>query len=267
MKRKIKKGKYFLAVAFILTIYLVQVVAAASIVDDMNGFVDGVVGFMNPLSSKLLVDTTSGEELFAKVLFFIIVLSLVWMALNRIPFFSPESGQQLWVIWVVSIAVALLAIRFLGNSEWIQTVILPYSALGVVLAAGFPFVIYFVLIEVMLAGPGYKTIRKIGWVFFGVVFIGLFVSRGDALGQARNIYFVTAVLAFLVAIFDGTFQSMLHDMSMDRLIGNTKANQIDVLNRELRLANDDFANGTLTAARYHQKVRGLRQRIKTLQKS
>ena len=268
MKRKIEKGKYLIFIALFLSmIYIVQIVSAASIVDDLNAFVDGTVAFFNPFSAKLLGDTPDGKWLFAKVMFFIIVLSMVWLALSKIPFFNPDEGAQLWVIWVVSIAVSLVAVRFIGTTEWIATIILPYSTLGIVLAAGFPFVIYFILIDIMLAGPKYKTIRKVAWVFFAVVFMGLFVSRGDEVGSARNIYFVTAIIAFIVSIMDGTFQRMLHDMSMDRLVGNTKSDQIDVLNRELRLANHDFARGIMNAARYHAKVADIRKRIRILQKS
>jgi len=260
MKRKIEKGKYFIFIALFLSmIYVVQFVSAASIVDDLNSFVDGIVDVFNPFSAKLLGDTPSGEWLFAKVLFFIIILSMVWLALSRIPFFNPDEGAQLWVIWVVAIAVSLLAVRFIGNSEWIATIILPYSTLGIVLAAGFPFIIYFILVELMLAGPGYKTIRKVAWIFFAVVFIGLFVSRADEVGSARNIYFVTAILSLLVTFFDGTFQKMIHNMQLDRMNAKSPARQM-ILEQIGR--NDDLlARGLITKAEHRKVKKDLGQRL------
>lgn len=271
MKGKIEKRNYlFLTIFLLVAVSLIQNVSAASITNDLKSFMDGVVEVMNPFSAYLLGDTLTGELLFAKVLFFVVVLSLVWMALNRIPFFSPEEGQQLWVIWVVSIAVSILAVRFISTEDWVQTIILPYTTLGIVLAAGFPFVIFFVLVELGLkgsTGTEYKTIRKVAWVFFGVVFIGLFVSRGDVVGSARNVYFVTAIFAFIVAIFDGTFQGMLHDMSMDRTIGQTKAHQIDAIQREIRQLNEDFARHIITAPRYHGEMHRLRNALRVLQRA
>lgn len=268
MKRKIEKRNYlFLAALFLIAISFVQGVYAASITDDMNSFIDGAVDFLNPFSAKLFGETPDGQWLFAKVLFFIIILSIVWLALDRIPFFSPSQGQQLWVIWTVAIAVSILAVRFIGNEKLISTIILPYTTLGVVLAAGFPFVIYFVLIEMGLRGNEYKTVRKVAWIFFAVVFMGLFVSRADQLGSARNIYFVTALLSLIVILMDGTFQRMLHDMAMDRTIGNTKAHQIDAIQEEIRILNRRFAAGTILAPAYHGEMHRLRAALRSLQRA
>ena len=255
-----------LAAFLIAAIYLVQVVSAASIVEDLNSFIDGSIEFFNPISAKILGDTTSGQDLFAKLLFFIIVLSLVWMALYQIPFFSPANGTGLWVIWTISIAVSILAIRFISDSQWIQTIILPYSTLGIVLAAGFPFAIYFILIDLGLKGPGYKTIRKVAWVFFAVVFIGLFVSRSEQVGSARNIYFATAGLAFIVALMDGTVQMMLHRMHMDRILGESKENESDVIQAKLVWYNKQYAKGAISMRRYQTATDELRKRLNKLQK-
>lgn len=265
MKRKIEKGKYLIfAALFLSMIYAVQFVSAASIVDDFNGFLNGVVEVLNPFSAMLLGDTQTGDMLFAKVLFFVIVLSMVWLALSRIPFFNPEEGAQLWVIWVVAIAISILAVRFIGDAEWIQTIILPYSTLGIVLAAGFPFVIYFILIDVMLAGPGYKTVRKVAWVFFAVVFMGLFVARGDLTGGGRNIYLVTAVLSFIVILMDGTFQRMLHDMRLDRFSSRDPARQL-VLEQMVR--NDSLlANGMISPGEHQRTRKKLVKELQTLNK-
>lgn len=253
MKRKIEKRNYlFLAAFLLITISFVQGVYAASISSDINSFIDGIVEIMNPFSSKLLGDTVTGDMLFAKVLFFIVVLAMVWLALSQIPFFNPDEGAQLWVIWVVAIAVSILAVRFIGDSEWIQTIILPYTTLGIVLAAGFPFVIYFILIELMLSGPRYKTIRRVAWIFFAVVFIGLFVSRSEEVGSARNIYFATAIIALIVSFMDGTFQKMVHNFALDRMNARNPARQI-VLEQIAR--NDDLLSKGLISIKEHTRMK------------
>jgi hypothetical protein len=262
MKMSEKRKYLFIALIFSV-VFLIQIVSAASITEELNNLVDGTVGFLNPVSAKIFGDTPSGEWLFAKVLFFIIILSMVWLALYQIPFFKDN---QIWVIWVVSIAVAILAVRFMGNEEWIRTVVLPYSAIGIAIAAGIPFVIYFILINIILSGPRFKTIRKVAWVFLGIIFIGLWVSRSDELGKAGYIYPATAFLCFIVATMDGSFQSFIHRMSMDRMIGNSKMEEAEILQEKLLDINRRYRRGVITNARYQTQVNDIRKRINNLQK-
>lgn len=230
---KKEKRNYLILVAFFLiTLSFIQGVYAASIVDDLNSLVNGATSFFKPLTATLLGETASSDVLFAKVLFFIVILSMVWLSLSKISFFNPENNA-LWVIWTVSIAVSVLAVRYITDSEWIQTILLPYSTLGIVLAAGFPFVIYFMLIEVGLTGNSYKTIRKVAWIFFGIVFLFLYVSRSEVMGSARSIYFYTALLSFFVTVFDGTFQTMLHRAHINRSISQSKDDEAIEVQRKI----------------------------------
>lgn len=138
------------------------------------------------------------------LLILIIVFSVVFIVVKTMPFFSNNS----WSVWVVSLAVSLLSVRFL-SAEWLITILLPYSTLGVVISAGFPFVLYFFLVE-KLPHPKGKTglSQKIAWVFFGIVFLYLWYSRTQtgstpALddGPYYTIYLWTALAALFMALF------------------------------------------------------------------
>ena len=67
---------------------------------------------------------------------------------------------------------------------------------------------------------------------------------------------------------DGTFQGMLHGMQIDRAIGNTKASQIDAIQRQMRITNQDYAapGSTMTSARYNALMTHYRVRLKRLQR-
>lgn len=221
-----------------------------AVVASINRFADGFVSFMNPIARYILGDTqaltfggenfSAGAILFAKVLFFVIILAVVWKAMEKIPFFSDQD----WVLWLVSISVAILSTRFLGNSL-VPTMLLPYSALGVTLSAAIPFVVYFLLINVGLEDDKYKSIRRTAWIFFGVIFIGLWFTYG--LNKEVNfswIYPATAVGAVIMALIDGTIHGFFTKIKNEEFASKHKKDRIRHLQKHLKelleLKNDDI---------------------------
>ena len=192
---------------------------SAGAVEGIQGGVRNVYTAIDPFLRLLVGDTGLSTELFlAKVLLAIIIFGIVWMALNKISFFQ----EYAWVLWTVTIAVSLLAIRWIGDASVINTIILPYSALGVALTAGIPFVIYFLIVK-----DFQRTMRKLSWVFFSVIFFSLWVMRsgkvaegtsviGGPVGAFSWIYLATAVLGLAVLTFDGTIQKILNKIEIEK---------------------------------------------------
>ena len=173
--------------------------------DNAKYFYDTV---FEPFGKFLLgKNTDNGELFFAKLLFFIILVSLVNYALSQ---FGPTKSKS----WIISAAVAILAVRWI-TPTWIETVVLPYSALGIALTAFFPFVLFFFFVEKSLAG--HTTMRKIAWIFAAVVFVGLFFYRADLSGLYSGdkkvefnpaiIYLITAGLCLIMLFTDKTIQN------------------------------------------------------------
>jgi len=190
---------------------------ATEVVSKTNEVINDVVGFIEPISEQVLGKSTgigeftAGEMLFAKVLFFIIILSVVWMGLSKIEFFSDKT----WVLWIVGIGVSILSTRWIGD-KLIPTILLPYTTLGVAIAAAFPFVIYFAIVNLGLSGNKYKTIRKIAWVFFAVIFVVFWITRSESLGSAQWIYPITALVSLIMLKFDGTIQHIIGRMDIEK---------------------------------------------------
>jgi hypothetical protein len=140
------------------------------------------------------------------LLILVIVFSIVFVVVKKMPFFNDPSHN--WLVWVISIAVSLLAVRFLTN-DWLVTILLPYSTLGVAISAGLPFVLYFFLVSSL---PHQKDkaslVQKIAWVFFGVIFLYLWYDRSrtsNAIALAKGAYYSiygwTALIALAMALF------------------------------------------------------------------
>lgn len=156
--------------------------------------IQGVVDFSEPFLQVLLGGQNyTGTLLFERFIIFVLLLSIVYLSLSKTPFFKGNKA----VIWVVTIAVPLLAIRFM-DFDWLNSVILQYTILGVVLTSILPFIIYFLFLH----GFDQPTIRKVGWILFLVVYYGLWSTTGNA--TYGQYYLLTMLLSLLLLIFDGT---------------------------------------------------------------
>jgi len=192
----------------------------------------GVYELFRPLLEGIIGEAENGETFLAKILFLVIIFTVLFVALGNIDFFS----ERVWPLWLVSIAAAILSIRWF-SSEFVSTVILPYSALGIAVSAGLPFALYFLIVKefkVTLA-------RKTSWAFFAVVFIGLYFSRWDELGNFGFIYLVTAVVALLMIPFDAQFQKARVKSQIEKIHTVQTKKRAKLLMDELDKTDEDFA--------------------------
>jgi len=138
----------------ILGTFLVSMINFANASPIVAGIQDGinsVYQIFKPLLKQIVGNSATSDLFLAKILFLIIIFSIVWKALSNINFFR---GNE-WTLWTVSIAVSILAIRWIGNSAIVNTILLPYSAFGVAIMSGLPFVLYFMIVKGF-----HKTARK-----------------------------------------------------------------------------------------------------------
>ncbi|MBD3252433.1 hypothetical protein GF386_01750 [Candidatus Pacearchaeota archaeon] len=273
-----KKSRVFFVLLIVLIsgVSLVEFVSAQSggsmigtqIVSAINGFVESV----KPLLINVLGETGDGTMLFAKFLFFLILLSIIYSALNQadIDFFQDHE----WVVWVLSVGVAILGVRYLSGGM-IYAILLPYTTLGIAISAGLPFILWFFIINLMLFKKrSQKPFRIAAWIFFAVVFSGLWLTRtydpttsyNLAGTRAGWIYPVTAILALLMIFLDGTISrwrsraqsSRATGMANERIINRLESQRADVLNA--MVAGKDMDEG-------RREVRSIDRKIARLKSS
>jgi hypothetical protein len=191
----------------------------------MEQLIDVVENLIGPLLGAFLGG--EGDFLFERVLFFVIILSIVYLVLGKVGPFKGNDKE--WLIWIIAVTVSLLATRFLIERDLIQAMILPYSVLGVALSAALPFLIYVFFVHSFDGSP---IARKILWVFFIVVFIGIWASRPE-IGNLGWIYLLTAVLALFFLLFDGTIRRAIVKAQMAELNVNTRERHIAKLRERL----------------------------------
>ena len=217
--------------AFSLVVFAMPFVSAAPVDDLLNVF-NSIKDFFSPILQTVLGFNSGGDIFFASLLIGIIIFAVVWVALDRIDFFSTHR----WVLWTISIVVAVISIRsFGGDSGIIQAIILPYSTFGIAISAGLPFLIYFFFIEMGFQEAKYRFFRKAAWIFFAVIFIGLWFTRyGEVKSTLWWIYPLTALAALILAWQDGTIQKMMFKNKLRKIHTESYQKRIDHLMAQLR---------------------------------
>lgn len=135
----------------------------------------------------------SGYLLFEKFLLFILLASIIFVSVKNISMFEDNKA----VLWTISLIVPLLGVRYL-DFVWINTIIMQYQVLGIALTGILPFIIYLFFIHSIES----HTVRVVGWVFFIVVYYGLWsTTQYDNYGQ---VYLWTMLISIIFILLDGT---------------------------------------------------------------
>ncbi len=236
-----KKSRF--GFVFISSILLLSMIGFASAQatnwgTNVAGFIDTLVKTIEPIAKYILGETvatptfSAGTLLFAKVLFFVLILSIIYLAVSNIDFFKLRP----WALWVICVGVAILATRFLGN-DLVPTILIPYSALGLFLTAGIPLVVAFFVIERGMSGDANKMVRKVAWIFFTVIFIGLWFARGDTMSW---IYPVTAGIALIMMFMDGTIQTFFDQMTLDKANAMKKGTALSAIDKLIQGVHENY---------------------------
>jgi len=256
----------------VLFITSFTIVNAASVVTAQY-FQDPVSGLGNGMSQLILLIESllaplfgailggTGDLLFERILFLVVILTVVYIAISRIPIFEGDKNKA--IRWIIAVSISLLSTRFLVESNLVQTMILPYSVLGVSLTAFLPLLIYFYFVQSFRDS---STVRKILWIFFIVVYLGIWGSRYDELGRLSWIYFWTGVLAFLFLFFDGTIRRAIIKQQYGQLDLQGRLRTAAKLDHELDQLERDYSKNRYPKNVYMSMRKNLVDQIKRLRK-
>jgi len=153
--------------------------------------------FFEPILRALFGGTSWGNlYLFERFLLFIILVSLIYVAIGRIELFKEQRAVK----WVISIIVPLLGMRFVDYS-WLNAVLLQYGLLAIVLTSILPFIIYFYFLINIFPGDNNAFVRKMGWLLFAMVYLGLWVNASN--DTQSSIFYWTMIASFVFIFLDG----------------------------------------------------------------
>lgn len=200
-KKWLSNIKYVLISLLLFNLLIINSVHAQSfdIRKGSNDLIRFFTDWGSPFVDAFLGGDNTGVYLFEKLLFFLLLVGLVYLSLSRLELFRDKTA----ILWTVAIIVPILSVRFM-DFKWINTVLLTYQVFAVVMLGMIPFAIYFLFL--INAFPNYATLRKIGWIFFIVVYYALW-STSAVNPSTQNhgyIFYWTMFAAFVVLLLDGT---------------------------------------------------------------
>jgi len=205
----------------------------------------------------------SSMFLFERILFLFIMLVVIYAITKRLPVFQNNKAA----VWIITIAISILSVRFLTDFSWIITILTPYSVLGISIASILPFMIYFYFIEFNL-NPG--ILRRIAWILYGVIFLGLWAGRYAEVGTPSWIYFTTAVVALIIALAEKSVHRFFLDLAIEKgyVDDNTFIEQIVGLKNEIKEKMETYSSteNSADARSIYKEITDLRQKVKILEK-
>lgn len=202
-----KKKVFVISLFMSIYLFIIKSVSAAFpfFLSPRTGFFDirygsqMIVNFIAGWASPFLVALLGGYGLsyfllFEKFLFFVLLICIIYVVLSKISLFEDQKK----IIIVIDVCVSLLAVRFL-DFIWLNTILVQYQLLGIVLTAILPFIIYLFFLH-GISNSG--AVRKIGWIFFIVVYF--FLWSTNEFPSYTAVYFWTMLLSFVFLLLDGT---------------------------------------------------------------
>jgi hypothetical protein len=212
------------------------------------------VGFGQPILQALFGGFGwNGLYLFERLLLFILLIAVVYVALSRVPLF--EDNERKSIRWVISIIIPLIGIRYI-NYEWMSAIILQYTALAVILTCILPFLIYFYFVYNMGGESG--ALRKIMWALFIGIYLGLYSTA--ELNADPTIYLWTVVVSAVCFFIDGKIYARMKAREMMKQNRNFKLREIANINDEIRKVDEQIRNRT------YPDPKAVRETIKQLLK-
>lgn len=227
----------------------------------VENVINSIVSVATPILSALFGGTFwDGYLLFEKLLLFIIVAVVSYLALSNVPVFKDQNKK---LVKLIAVIVALIGIRNL-DYLWLGTIFVQYQVLFVAVAGVLPFIIYWYFLKDMEGIP-----RKIGWILYAVIYFGLWIT--NPIDAHESVYLWTALAALVYAFF---FDVMVHNW-MERQsmrkgnryqIGAQIANisaEIETIQKNL---NNNHYRSPGNEALARERIKILEKRIRQLQR-
>jgi len=192
-----KKSWLKLSLASIATTVLLPIISAQYFWEVNQGVTDAVQilkDFLGPLFETILGVSQFDQYFYARLLFLVIIYVMTYLAIGNIELFKDKK----FIMFVIAASVSILGARYIGDLRVIEAMLLPYGAIAIAISVILPVVIFgFFVHKTIPSGLG----RRAAWIFFGVIFIGLWWTRPQVT-EFRWIYNVGILAVIALVAFD-----------------------------------------------------------------
>ncbi|MEK6875178.1 MAG: hypothetical protein AABX30_00680 [Nanoarchaeota archaeon] len=262
MKKKIR-------VAVILGVFLIIIIPliSAESFDFENAkyqvtrVIDSILGISAPFLEKLIGDYRTSDFFFSKILLLILLIIISENILEKTPI--GENNKK--VSYIVAIIISILAIRFVSQNNFFESILIPYGALGIAITTFLPIIIFFYFINSTKIGT---FGRKVFWIIYGIILLVIWLSRSSEMPETANwIYALSFLSTIIFVLFDRSIHSYFGAEEFNKFLRENSRESIKRERRKIVEANNDLNNGIITPAEHDQIVREARKRIVSLSKN
>ena len=192
-----------------------------------------------------------GEFLFAKIMLFFLLFAIIFVALKNIEIFEENRPVHIILTTITSI----FAVRYLKPGEFINAILLPYTALGASLASFLPLLIFFYFVHKSGMGP---FGRRAAWFTYGLFFIMLWGTREyDSLGTANWVYIIALIFILASLIFDKSIHRYFSEVDYEKA-------KSYVYDREILKLEEDYARAI--SLKKYKKAKRIEKQIQKLRR-
>jgi hypothetical protein len=214
--------------------------------------INSVVGTLEPILGALFGGGGwSGIYLFERLLLFIILASIIFLVLGKWDLFE----KQHFLKWLIAVIIPLLGLRWI-DYQWLTAILNQYQFLAIVLLVVFPFILYFLFLYNIAGDHG--IIRKLGWMFFVGIYIGLW--SGTTNDNSSAIYFWTMVGALICLFGDDLINRRFRAIGYAKQDRTFRDNEIQRMNKMISDLLKGITDGT------HPNPKGAQRQIKDLER-
>lgn len=260
-----KIKKYFLYLATILIIFGISQISASSFdFEDANyrvtGVIEKILGFLSPFLEKIIGDYSTSEFFFHKCLLLLALVLILKNVLEKMPL--GEKNEKLSLM--LSIIMSILAIRFINENDFFESIFIQYGVLGIAITTILPTIIFFYFIHKTKVGT---MGRKLFWILYILIMGMIWISKFSNLPTEANFIYIFIIIAGLfLIIFDKTVHSYfgLSDLKHFQIINNRK--RIRELKVELEKIEEHFQKRRMSFQEYKEEKKAIEENIKELSK-
>src|SRR3989344_113759 len=193
---------------------------ATGIEDVFNGIAES----LSPIAVALLGSDSDGildgDQLFVKVLVFILVLVFINASVKKMPLLQDKSVSAFLVAAIISI----IGVRFITTERLIEFIWLPANTFAAAFVAIITFGAFFFLIETFDS----RVIRRFSWTTILFIFTYFAISRiNDAAVSDTGIvvswiYLGIALISGILILADRKIHAMLYTGAHNKIVDRSK---------------------------------------------
>jgi len=254
-----KKSVMMFLAGFILVITALQFVSAYNsfYIDLRQGswqVIQGIQDFATPFFTVLL-DTGYDQYFFSKVLLLILLFAVLMTILEKVPIFEGKSGIK----FIVSFTISVVSLRYIGETQLIEGIILPYGVLAIAIYNALVLLIFGYFIHDAVKSPGG---RRLGWGLYLAIFVGIWYDRYESLTPGANrAYALFALIIALSILLDPVIQRYIGISSIREARRKSIIRQIEHAQAEINYLTHNGAGPN------SETVKGLQKKIDKLSRS